>query len=154
MITQVKLDAYALISVSGPDAQSFLQGQLTCDLKDLDPTHLRLGAYCNLKGRVIVLFKLFLVDSVYYLQCPKDLVDRSLAKLKQHALFSRVDIRDQSEHYIKIGLIGEEKEAEQFFIKYQDLLKNVLVLSVSKGPHNPLADSLKQSHTTPGRRDC
>ncbi len=136
MITQLKLDAYALIKVSGPDALSFLQGQLTCDVRDLTANDLRLGAYCNLKGRVIVLFKLFMKDNECYLQCPKDLLEQAIAKLKQHALFSNVQISDQSHEWIKIGLIGTSEEIEPLFAQSKDLFKNIMILSISYGSTN------------------
>ena len=137
MITQFKLETNALIKISGPDAQSFLQGQLTCDVRDLNATDLRLGAYCNLKGRVIVLFKLFVIDAVYYLQCPKDLAEKAIAKLKQHALFSNVQINDQTVQWAQIGLMGEKEEIEQLFSQYSELFKSIMFLSVSNGSLHP-----------------
>ncbi len=39
--------------LSGPDAATFLQGYLTCDMTALEPTRALWGAYCNIKGRVV-----------------------------------------------------------------------------------------------------
>lgn len=120
----VNLQHEGLIRVSGTDAQTFLQGQLTCDVRDLNDSELSLGAYCNLKGRVIVLFKLFSHESGYYLQCPMALVDKALAKLKQHAMFSKVLLEDVSTAYAKIGMVGERVD-----IKTAD----VMVLAIPAG---------------------
>ena len=50
---------YSLLSISGPDALRFLQGQLTCDVAEITPTQSRLGAHCNPQGRVISFFRIF-----------------------------------------------------------------------------------------------
>ena len=47
----------AVIDVSGDDATTFLQGQLTCDVTQIEPDRPSLGAWCNPKGRVIALFR-------------------------------------------------------------------------------------------------
>ncbi len=86
-LTITELKDYALISVSGPDALKFLQGQLTCDMQNIIETRHQLGAYCNLKGRVIALFRIFLKNNTYYLQLPVGLVDNTLKKLKTWHVF-------------------------------------------------------------------
>lgn len=110
MIFMVDLQSYGYIRVKGEDAASFLQGQLTCDVHTLNSTHLSLGAYCNLKGRVMILFKLFLIGSDYYLQCPLDLIDKAISKLKAHAMFSKVQIENLSSEWKTLGIIGETIE--------------------------------------------
>lgn len=126
MFTLVHLDSYALIRVSKADAATFLQGQLSCDVHTLHSTHLSLGAYCNLKGRVMALFKLFLVGSDYYLQCPADLVDKAILKLKQHALFSNVLI--DNAQWDTIGIIREN--IEPLLARHPTLLPNLIILAV------------------------
>ena len=61
-----ELPHYGVVRVGGADAQAFLQGQCTLDLKQLNESVSRLGAFCNPKGRVIAL-ALFLVDRADYL---------------------------------------------------------------------------------------
>ncbi len=66
---------YATIVVSGADAAPFLQGQLTLDVQSLtegDPP--ALSAWCNPKGRVIVLFRMRLADGAYRLALPGEQV--------------------------------------------------------------------------------
>jgi len=106
-LTITELKHYALISVSGPDALKFLQGQLTCDMQNITETHHQLGAYCTLKGRVIALFRIFLKDNIYYLQFPIGLVENLLKKLKKHGMFSKISIQDESHQWQKIGVSGK-----------------------------------------------
>ncbi len=49
----IELTDFAVVSATGADARSFLQGYLTCDLDALSPNHALIGALCNLQGRVI-----------------------------------------------------------------------------------------------------
>ena len=43
----------ALLHLQGPDAAAFLQGQVTCDTRKLNPATAIPGVYCTVKGRVI-----------------------------------------------------------------------------------------------------
>jgi folate-binding protein YgfZ len=50
------LDQYAWLRVSGPDAEKFLQGQLTADVAILAEQQWSWAAHCNPKGRMISQF--------------------------------------------------------------------------------------------------
>ncbi len=47
------LDDWRVMAIEGPDAASFLQGQLTQDVASLGPNAARLGGYCSPKGRLM-----------------------------------------------------------------------------------------------------
>lgn len=81
------------ISVSGPDAREFLQGQLTCDVTALEDGQCTLGAYCNIKGKVESLFYLIRDDETYFLYLHPDLADLTLNELKKYAVFSKVALK-------------------------------------------------------------
>lgn len=49
----IELEDFAVVSATGPDAKSFLQGYLTCDLDELSASRALVGALCNLQGRVV-----------------------------------------------------------------------------------------------------
>ena len=90
-----------LIKISGVDAEKFLQGQLTCDVKtiasDATTTQSCLGAHCNVKGRIVFTFRLFYSDGSYFLSLPKTQVEYAIQSLKKYAVFSKVSIEDVSE---------------------------------------------------------
>jgi folate-binding Fe-S cluster repair protein YgfZ len=46
------------LKVSGPDAEKFLQGQVTCNVNTLLEKKSQLCALCNRKGRVIASFNI------------------------------------------------------------------------------------------------
>ena len=86
------LNNHAILQVSGKDAQQFLQGQLTCDVKKIDETTSTLGAHCNPKGQVLSFFRLFYRDEDYYLLMPSNIIEQALRALKKYALFSKVTL--------------------------------------------------------------
>jgi tRNA-modifying protein YgfZ len=86
-----KLTQYSLLSFSGADCKTFLQGQLTCDLNQLDSMS-TLGAHCNPKGRMISFFRLFERDNTYHLLMPSEILNTAKKALLKYAVFSKVDI--------------------------------------------------------------
>lgn len=99
---------YGLIAASGADALTFLQGQLTCDVREISASNPGFGAYCNLKGRIRALFRIFLIENTYYLQLPRTLLPQILNQLKKYVMFSKVTLKDASGDFIRMGIIGEE----------------------------------------------
>lgn len=83
---------WRILTVSGPDARQFLQGQVTCDVREVTPTQARPGCLLNLKGRIECNFYLLAVDDALWLVLPADQVDPALARLRKYALFSQVTL--------------------------------------------------------------
>lgn len=79
-----------VIEVSGPDAAVFLQGQVTCDVRQLENLQTLFSACCDYKGRVIANFWVWPHEKNYYLLFPSTMVDITLNHLKKFALFSKV----------------------------------------------------------------
>ncbi len=88
--------SYGVIQCSGQDALTFLQGQVSCDMRNITPEQGGLGAYCNLQGRVIALFYIAMVDNAYYLILPRDLIPMLLQKLQKFIVFSKATLKDVS----------------------------------------------------------
>jgi len=78
------------ITVSGPDAFEFLQGQLTNDLRLLDSQATLLSAWCNPKGRVICLMTVAKTADGYSLSIPTDLTDSVIKRLTMFRFRSKV----------------------------------------------------------------
>ena len=119
------LSYLGLIHITGQDAPKFLQGQFTCDLNEVSETNSTLGAYCNLKGRIISLFRLlpysFDDSNGFLLQTPYDMIESTMATLKKYALFSKVEISNISEKLIKFGLSSEQ--SNQLLCEHFNLTK-------------------------------
>lgn len=89
-----KLNSYGLISISGEDAVSFLQGQLTNDLNLLtENAQWQYSAYCNPKGRLLALLQIWKVsDQEFYAVLSKDLIESTIKRLRMYVLRSKVII--------------------------------------------------------------
>lgn len=81
-----------LIEVSGQDAAKFLQGQVTCDVREVTEQKSSLGAHCDAKGRVQFTFRLFKYQDCYYLRLPQSLIAHALALLQKYLIFSKTKL--------------------------------------------------------------
>ena len=111
MIACIPLTFLGFLRVSGPQARTLLQGQLTCQMDDLTPDVSRLGAQCNPQGRIISFFRLFFWMDAFYLQMPLNLIPIAEAALKKYAVFYKVEITDVSADMQSLALTGFKAEA-------------------------------------------
>ena len=102
MTGSTQLIQFEFIRVSGPDARTFLQGQVTCDTTKITPTQSVLGALCNLKGRVIADFRAAQWGEDILLRVGAGLADPVLAVLKKYAVFSKLTLSKEAE----LGALG------------------------------------------------
>lgn len=96
-----------LIKISGIDAQSFLQGQVTCDMREISAQQSKLGAICNIQGRVITTFRVFLYQENYYLSLPASMTTVVLQHLKKYGAFSKVTIKEAKTDFLHLGIVGD-----------------------------------------------
>jgi len=104
------LDSRALIKVSGNDAESFLQGQLSNDIKKLDTLNVQLNAYCQHQGKILALFWVTKNEDSFFLSFPSDLLESIKPRLQMFVIMSDVVIEDITKDYIQVGSIGETHE--------------------------------------------
>lgn len=108
----IPLKSQALLGVEGPDANRFLQGQLTCDLRELTPSHSLQGAQCSLKGRMLNTFRLVQDrDDRVILRTFSELASATQAALGKYIVFSKAEIKDLSGAYTLVGLVGPQAES-------------------------------------------
>lgn len=86
------LSTLEIIRVTGADALTFLQGQTTCDFREVSEGHPRLGAHCNAKGRVQASFRAFHWNGDFQLLVPKGQGEPTRAALAKFALFSKATL--------------------------------------------------------------
>ena len=107
----VDLSHYGLLSLEGEDATTFLQGQVTNDVKKLDGSHCHYSGYCSPKGRLLALFLAFARDGKLFLQFDRNLVEPIAKRLRMYVLRSKVVITDVSDTYVRLGIAGSEAHA-------------------------------------------
>lgn len=108
-----------IISISGIDAATFLQGQITCNVKDLSESHSSLGAICNAKGRVITTFILVKKAELFLMILPLELLASVQKRLQMYVLRSKVTLVNSSDDLCLIGLSEELLPADEFLYTVQ-----------------------------------
>jgi folate-binding protein YgfZ len=139
------LPTLGVLAIDGADAAAFLQGQATCDCRQLDATHAALGALCNLQGRMIVSFYVFAVDGGLRLLMPRDRVAAVLTHLKKYAVFAKVTLRDDSDAGALAACVTDDPAALPFSITAEDdgawciHLRGARALRWTQPAHSPTA---------------
>lgn len=87
------LDSYRLFQIKGPDAEKFLQGQLTADIASLSSRGHSLAAHCNIKGHMLSMVRLFRLSSEHYLaSIHQSIAESGFNNLKKYSIFSKVEL--------------------------------------------------------------
>jgi folate-binding protein YgfZ len=94
------LSNLTLIKVHGPDAARFLQGQVTCDITQLNETQAAFTACCDAKGRMQANFWIWQKNNDYFLLLPTSMSSILLTHLKKYAVFSKVQFTECNEESI------------------------------------------------------
>ncbi len=102
------LSQFAVLHVVGADAEKFLQGQFTNDVRHVKTEKGQLGAWCSAKGRILVNFRLLAAAEGYYLMLPKLLLENVLKRLRMFVLRSAVTLTDVSDSVVRLGVAGAE----------------------------------------------
>lgn len=97
--------------VKGPDTAKFLQGQVTCDIRELTGNNTLLGAQCTIKGRVLASFRAVQIDQESIaLLMPADNIDATLKNLGKYIVFSKAKLHDCRAEFRIIGCYGIDAE--------------------------------------------
>lgn len=117
---------FSLIQISGPDAEKFLQGQITCDVLKMDETHASLAACCDHKGRMIANFWISRdAKKNFFLSLPSSNREPLLDHLKKYAVFSKIELKPLDDSWAMISISGpavsntllpEQSEQNDFLI--------------------------------------
>jgi folate-binding protein YgfZ len=102
------LSHFGVIAVSGPDAASFLQNQLTSDLSKVSHSRAQLSGYCTAKGRLVATFVIVAHEDGYLLVLPAVLVAPIIARLKKYLLRAKAVLEDASARCFALGVCGPQ----------------------------------------------
>lgn len=116
------LSHLGLLKLSGEDAGSFLQGQVSNDVNMLDDKTAHLSAYCSPKGRMLALFLAFVQGDDLFLQLDSSIMDAVAKRLRMYVMRSKVTITDESSTWSRIGMSGPD--ASNLLSKMVDTLPN------------------------------
>ena len=106
-VSTVTLETLGVLRARGPDAVSFLQGQLSNDLTRLVTERSLLAGYHNPQGRVIALLRVLqLAPGDLLAVLPRELVPTVIARLAKFILRAKVKLVDESQSWRITGLIA------------------------------------------------
>ena len=94
------------IRASGPEAETFLQNQMSNDVRQLGASRVQLSSYNSAKGRVLDLFALRRDGEAILLETRRDTLPATLKRLRMFVLRSKLVLEDLGEHYTAFGLAG------------------------------------------------
>ncbi len=102
------LSQYGFLAIEGPDCSKFLQGQTTCDWREISTEQASLGSYCNIKGRMVISFIAGMATAeTAVLRLSADTVASGRDTLGKYIVFSKAKIRSASDERVAIGLSGK-----------------------------------------------
>jgi tRNA-modifying protein YgfZ len=109
-----KLEHLGIIRVTGADAASFLQGQLTNDVALLGMNESRLAAFCSAKGRMQASFTIYkrpAIDATQttpdiYMVCSRDILAPTLKRLSMFVMRAKAKLTDVTAEFSIYGLTG------------------------------------------------
>ena len=102
----VDLNHLTAMRFSGPDAVTFLQGYLTCDMRALSAQRALHGAFCNIKGRVVADALVALVGGQPTLFVDASLREPIRASLAKYLAFARSRFDAPDAAPILLGLVN------------------------------------------------
>ncbi|MEO7320373.1 MAG: folate-binding protein, partial [Nitrosospira sp.] len=104
------LSHFGLIHFLGDDAQPFLQGQLSCDVRAVNPSAdgatAIYGSYCNPKGRMLASFLMWHDSGGYVMQLPSELRAAIQKRMSMYVLRAKLKLGDSSDTLVRFGLAG------------------------------------------------
>ncbi len=106
----VDLNHFAALRLVGPDALTFLQGYLTCDMAALEDSRALFGAYCNIKGRVVADATVLLTLDAPTLVMHASLRESVAAGLGKYLAFSRSKFADTNSAPILLGIVNPARD--------------------------------------------
>ncbi|HEY0975704.1 MAG TPA: hypothetical protein VGE57_14545 [Solimonas sp.] len=102
------LSQHGFLRLQGADTQTFLQGQLSSDLRLLTAAQGQLSSYNTPKGRVLALPQLFMnADGSILMELPAGLVEPTLKRLRMFVLRSKVTVEAPGAQLQALGLVGD-----------------------------------------------
>jgi len=103
-----RLPHLGILRFSGPDALSFLQGQVSNDTTRLAEGSALFAAYSSPQGRVLALIYLLPHSTGIAAIMPREVLPATLERLKKFVLRAKVKIEDAAESLAVAGYHGDE----------------------------------------------
>lgn len=101
------LPHWGCIDADGPEAEAFLQAQLTSDVAAIAPDGIGIGGYCTPKGRLLATFVLARRPAGFRLLTGRDVQQTSAKRLAMYVLRAKLKIHDRGDDIAVLGAWGD-----------------------------------------------
>lgn len=105
------LSQLGIIAFRGDETATFLQSQLTNDVRSLQADAAQWNGYCSPKGRLLGNFLLWRQGEDYCLQLSGDILPSVLKRLSMFIMRSKVQARDASDENVRLVVAGPQARA-------------------------------------------
>ncbi len=105
------LSQFGLIAFTGEDAQTFLHGQITNDLRGLTEKAAVFAGYLSAKGRMLANFLVMRRGADILIMLPAGLREPIQKRLSMFILRSRAKARDAGAEWVRLGVSGPRASA-------------------------------------------
>lgn len=89
---------YSFVTITGLEAEKFLQGQFSCDMKTITAAALHYGTVSSPKGRMYGLFKIIRIEDGFLLRLEPSTVEKFVTTLNKYKVFFKCDIKIASQY--------------------------------------------------------
>ena len=101
------LSYLGVIRIQGEERETFLQGQLTSDTREISPELSQLSSYCTPKGRMLATMRLVEHQGDWLMILPASRLPAVLKRLQMFVMRSKVSLTDASEEFVCLGVNGD-----------------------------------------------
>lgn len=120
------------LKINGDHAFQFLQGQLSCDMREITSQQGQLAVHCNPQGQVIAALLAYQQENDYFLIAPLESLQAAYQSLKRYGLFSKVTFTDLSVEIVRVGFWGPSAK-DQLQSYFNELSSNKYSVLHSQG---------------------
>ncbi|OGA08368.1 MAG: hypothetical protein A3G26_09075 [Betaproteobacteria bacterium RIFCSPLOWO2_12_FULL_65_110] len=100
------LSHLGVLEVAGEDSETFLQGQLSCDVHSVAAGSSSYGSCCTPKGRMLADFLLWRASNGFLMALSRSVIATVQKRLKMYVLRSKVQVSDASGSVVLLGVSG------------------------------------------------
>ena len=109
-----------LVSVSGPDSETFLDNLLTVSVEMLDEGEARFGALLTPQGKIIVDGFVVKANEGFLIDCPRALAQDLARRLGFYKLRAKVDVANRSGDYAILAYWGDARAPKDTGVVFND----------------------------------
>src|SRR5437773_465369 len=102
-----------VLQFSGEGAETFLQGQLSCDVAEVGLRSGAYGAYCSPKGRMLANFLLWREETGFCMALSRDIAPSIQKHISKFVLRAKVKVSDASDTVVVAGAAGPKADQSE-----------------------------------------